>query len=151
MRKNSSRYVIFQKLQPLMLRRDGKAKELGTMSFHQLSSILPLEDIFHNAVYLGTEPGLVDWFALSLTKDIDESTINKVFSDDVMIGNAFFSLMSMNEMQSSVASQARGLLAWHSSHQFCTQCGSRSMMVEGGYRRQCTNDKCKTRKGEPFV
>lgn len=33
--------------------------------------------------------------------------------------------------------QARALIHWHRSHQFCSRCGERSQMAEGGYRRDC--------------
>ncbi len=36
--------------------------------------------------------------------------------------------------------QARSLLFWHERHQFCSNCGAATEMVEAGYRRHC--DAC---------
>jgi NAD+ diphosphatase len=38
--------------------------------------------------------------------------------------------------------QARSLFNWHQKNAFCANCGSRSQMVSGGYRRDCPD--CKT-------
>ena len=35
--------------------------------------------------------------------------------------------------------QGASLLAWHSSHRFCSKCGHQSEMRHGGYRRVCPN------------
>ena len=148
MREDTSKYVIFKGLQPLLVEIKRNVKKLKILSFTEVSRLLdPNDDIFCNAIYLGTEDDEVDWFALNLPKDSDESLVTEVAKDNAEFTNAFFGMMRLNEMESSIAAQARGILAWHSSHQFCPECGSRSLMVEGGYRRKCTNESCKTRKG----
>jgi NAD+ diphosphatase len=38
--------------------------------------------------------------------------------------------------------QARSLSYWHQRHQFCANCGAKTEMVSGGYRRDCA--ACKT-------
>ncbi len=38
--------------------------------------------------------------------------------------------------------QGASLLAWHSSHRFCSKCGHESEMRAGGYKRRCPN--CET-------
>jgi NAD+ diphosphatase len=38
--------------------------------------------------------------------------------------------------------QARSLSSWHQRHQFCANCGTKTEMVSGGYRRDCA--ACKT-------
>ncbi|MBZ9938535.1 NAD(+) diphosphatase [Mesorhizobium sp. BR1-1-16] len=35
--------------------------------------------------------------------------------------------------------QARALLHWHRSSRFCGRCGTKTMMSQGGYRRDCPN------------
>jgi NAD+ diphosphatase len=35
--------------------------------------------------------------------------------------------------------QARALLHWHASNRHCGRCGTRSIMAQGGYRRDCPN------------
>ncbi|AXS39024.1 NAD(+) diphosphatase [Breoghania sp. L-A4] len=33
--------------------------------------------------------------------------------------------------------QGRSLLHWHQTHRFCSRCGTRSILTQGGYRRDC--------------
>lgn len=37
----------------------------------------------------------------------------------------------------AILSQAKGLLEWHTSHGFCSKCGAKSVIAEGGYKRSC--------------
>ena len=149
MKQETSKYVIFKGLQPLLIKKQRATKELRTLSFTDVSKIVDsTDDILGAAIYLGNDSEDVDWFALNLSKDLDELLVKEVTKDESEFVNAFFGMMKLNERESSIAAQARGILAWHSSHQFCPECGCRSMMVEGGYRQQCTNDNCKTRQGK---
>jgi len=45
--------------------------------------------------------------------------------------------------QSGILAQARSLLDWHARHGFCAQCGTPTVMREGGITRQCSNEACK--------
>ena len=37
----------------------------------------------------------------------------------------------------AILAQAKGLLEWHNSHGFCSKCGAKSVIAEGGYKRSC--------------
>jgi len=37
---------------------------------------------------------------------------------------------------------ARAMLNWHRSHRYCGRCGSPTMPINGGHRRQCSNADC---------
>jgi len=39
--------------------------------------------------------------------------------------------------EATIAATAKGVLGWHSTHQFCARCGAPSEMDEGGWRRRC--------------
>ena len=41
----------------------------------------------------------------------------------------------------AVLAQARSLLFWHERHGFCANCGSKTELREGGYRRDCPSCK----------
>ncbi|RDY04955.1 Nudix hydrolase 19, chloroplastic, partial [Mucuna pruriens] len=41
--------------------------------------------------------------------------------------------------------QARALLEWHNISQFCGHCGEKTVPMEAGRRKQCSNDSCKKR------
>ncbi|WP_084264555.1 NAD(+) diphosphatase [Sneathiella glossodoripedis] len=44
--------------------------------------------------------------------------------------------------EAGALAQARSLLAWHETHQFCAKCGSKTESAELGYSRKCCNDQC---------
>lgn len=44
--------------------------------------------------------------------------------------------------QLSAIAQAKSLVSWHQRHGFCANCGTRTAMAEGGWKRVCPN--CKT-------
>jgi NAD+ diphosphatase len=44
--------------------------------------------------------------------------------------------------QLSAIAMAKSLVSWHQRHGFCANCGTRSAMKEGGWKRECPN--CKT-------
>ena len=48
------------------------------------------------------------------------------------------SLPALNYTDASILAQARALLEWHQSSLFCGRCGSPTISLEGGAKRQCT-------------
>lgn len=130
-----------------------KRLELKVLSFADLQAVMPaFEKDNPEVIFLGTEKTEVesncDWFTLNITSDEDAvKVLDLAIQDKAEFHRAFPGMLRLNEMQSSIAAQSRGLLAWHQSHQFCSQCGSKSDMSEGGYKRTCANEACKTRQG----
>ncbi len=43
------------------------------------------------------------------------------------------------ETELGMLAEANSLLCWHKSHAFCASCGTKSVVVHGGWRRDCTN------------
>lgn len=43
----------------------------------------------------------------------------------------------------SIAGHARAITEWHKAFQYCGRCGTKTMPIEAGERRQCTNSACK--------
>lgn len=41
-----------------------------------------------------------------------------------------------------IVAQAKSMLSWHATHQFCAKCGAQSRLVKAGYERRC--DACDT-------
>ena len=37
----------------------------------------------------------------------------------------------------AILAQGKGLLEWHATHGFCSKCGAKSVIAEGGYKRSC--------------
>ncbi len=47
--------------------------------------------------------------------------------------------------ETSIAAQARALIAWHERHRYCGQCGTATKLSDGGYRRDCPDEACGAR------
>ncbi|XP_020269350.1 nudix hydrolase 19, chloroplastic [Asparagus officinalis] len=45
----------------------------------------------------------------------------------------------------AIAGHGRALTEWHIVSRFCGHCGSRTAPIDGGRRKQCTNESCKKR------
>ena len=88
--------------------------------------------------------GLLDdiaFFAIDLSKINDpESQVN--IKD---MGN-FEDLMALSSQpiesgELAMLGQAKAVFEWHNSHTYCSRCGEKSIMVEGGYKRVCNHCK----------
>ncbi|XP_068165978.1 NAD-capped RNA hydrolase NUDT12 isoform X2 [Antennarius striatus] len=53
-------------------------------------------------------------------------------------------LLNFSEEEAGVVAQARSLLAWHSRYSFCPTCGSKTTIMEGGHKRSCVNQDCRS-------
>ena len=54
-------------------------------------------------------------------------------------GMAMQGVVSPNQL--SAIAMAKSLVSWHQRHGFCANCGTRSAMAEGGWKRVCPNCK----------
>ncbi|XP_058760476.1 nudix hydrolase 19, chloroplastic-like [Vicia villosa] len=101
-------------------------------------------------VYLGSsaEDDAVYWA-------IDVSAKVPKLGTDPNVGSRFVELRTLmvatdwediKAMQNlAIAGQAKALLEWHNISQFCGHCGKKTVSVEAGRRKQCSNDSCKKR------
>jgi NAD+ diphosphatase len=48
----------------------------------------------------------------------------------------------MADRDASVLSYARGMCHWHRRHFYCGACGHRTIPIQGGHVRRCTNEHC---------
>jgi NAD+ diphosphatase len=82
-----------------------------------------------NAIYLGEDDESVAWFARAIAPDESLKPLHALMLEGTLANTEI-----------SILAQARSLLHWHESHKFCARCGSKSIMVDAGYRRHC--DAC---------
>ena len=77
------------------------------------------------------------YFAIDLSKisnPEDQVNINDMGSfEDLMA----LSSQPIDSGELAMLGQAKAIFEWHKSHQFCSKCGQKSNMVEGGYKRIC--------------
>ena len=154
LKEDKSKLIVFKSLQPLLRGcKDKRGYVLRTLSYKEYVETLRPSEKPRDIVFLGTElNNSSDWFAVNVSEDSEAAAIlNFLKEEDVEFRNAFLGMTRLSEIQSSIAAQARGILAWHGSHKFCPECGTKSDMIEAGYRRRCRNENCKTRKGKIFL
>jgi NAD+ diphosphatase len=81
-------------------------------------------------VFLGLDKGQ-PLFAVELAGETEPSLGEGAFQE--MRAAAFV----LRARDTAIAGQAKALLDWHKRHGFCPNCGARTEMRDGGYRRQC--------------
>ncbi|SNS44111.1 NAD(+) diphosphatase [Tardiphaga sp. 20_F10_N6_6] len=132
--KSSSRaYVIYR--DSLVMKKDGDAQR----------ALLTIDE----ALKFGANPGTVflglrDGDAV-FGMGIGAPAVEKLLTrDDVVVSE--LRGMAMQGMvppeQLSAVAQAKSLVSWHQRHGFCANCGTKSSMAEGGWKRVCPS--CKT-------
>ncbi|WP_441231415.1 NAD(+) diphosphatase [Tardiphaga sp. 215_C5_N2_1] len=132
--KSSSRaYVIYR--DSLVMMKDGDAQR----------ALLTIDE----ALTFGANPGTVflglrDGDAV-FGMGIGAPAVEKLLTrDDVVVSE--LRGMAMQGMvppeQLSAVAQAKSLVSWHQRHGFCANCGAKSSMAEGGWKRVCPS--CKT-------
>ncbi|KAG7481457.1 hypothetical protein MATL_G00066930 [Megalops atlanticus] len=92
------------------------------------------------------EDGLTAWFALNT----DDNPIEHLKLPNP---NSFFlkppmpGLLKLSADEAGVVAQARAILAWHNRYSFCPTCGSRTKVDEGGHKRTCLKEDCRSLQG----
>ena len=88
--------------------------------------------------------GLLDdiaFFAIDLSKINDpENQVNLINM------GSFEDLMALSSQpiesgELAMLGQAKAIFEWHNSHTYCSRCGEKSNIVEGGYKRVCNHCK----------
>jgi NAD+ diphosphatase len=132
--KSSSRaYVIYR--DSLVMKKDGDAQR----------ALLTIDE----ALKFGANPGTVflglrDGDAV-FGMGIGAPAVEKLLTrDDVVVselrGTAMQGMVPPEQL--SAVAQAKSLVSWHQRHGFCANCGAKSSMAEGGWKRVCPS--CKT-------
>ncbi|XP_063050379.1 peroxisomal NADH pyrophosphatase NUDT12 [Engraulis encrasicolus] len=92
------------------------------------------------------DDGLTAWFALNTEQDPTEllklSDSKSFFLQPPMPG-----LLMLSDNDASIVAQSRAMLAWHSRYSFCPTCGSETTVDEGGHKRSCLREGCRSLKG----
>ena len=71
--------------------------------------------------------------------ELDESLEDQITSDDVKLIDlrSLARQATLPTQQLGALAQARSLLSWHGTHQFCAACGAKTVLSDAGYRRDC--------------
>ena len=96
----------------------------------------------NDIIFLGLNRNNAPRFAVDISPlEIPEQTAP--FDELCRAGGVFENLRTlamvgdMPPTELAILAQAKGLLEWHNSHGFCSKCGAKSVIAEGGYKRSC--------------
>jgi|SRR5579864_1839063 len=91
-------------------------------------------------IFLGLRDGAAV-FGMGISQTAAEKLLNR---DDVAVtelrGMAMQGVVPPDEL--SAIAMAKSMVTWHQRHGYCANCGTRTAMKEGGWKRDCSN--CKT-------
>ena len=90
-------------------------------------------------IFLGLRDGAAI-FGMGISQPAVEKLLNR---DDVAVselrGMATQGVVPANEL--SAIAMAKSMVNWHQRHGYCANCGQRTAMKEGGWKRECPNCK----------
>jgi len=118
------RYLLFRDLQ-VAIALD-QQRHLAWIERAAVASWMEVE----SAVLLGTLEG-VPYFAAAVEHTVEAPI------ESLEFGEARGVAPDLPADEAGILAQARSILAWHSEHRFCGRCGSPTLSVDGGTRRQC--------------
>lgn len=132
-KRDSRAYVIYR--DSLVMKKDGD----------NVRALLSIDEALKfganpGTIFLGLRDGAAV-FGMSISPQASEKLIGR---DDVVVselrGMAMQGIVPPEEL--SAVAQAKSMVSWHQRHGFCANCGAKSSMAEGGWKRVCPS--CKT-------
>lgn len=132
-KSDSRAYVIYR--DSLVMKKDGDT----------VRALLSIDE----AVKFGANPGTIFLglrddaavFGMGISAPAAEKLVGR---DDVAVselrGMAMQGIVPPDQL--SAIAQAKSMVSWHQRHGFCANCGAKSAMAEGGWKRVCPS--CKT-------
>ncbi|KAL1822584.1 hypothetical protein ACET3Z_009362 [Daucus carota] len=101
-------------------------------------------------VYLGSELAdeVVFWAidvsdAGDLENELSSMQLSFVDVMSLMVATDWTNQLVMADL--AIAGQAKALLEWHITSCFCGKCGEKTVPIDAGRRKQCSNESCKKR------
>jgi NAD+ diphosphatase len=132
-KRDSRAYVIYR--DSLVMKKDGD----------NLRALLTIDEALKfganpGTIFLGLRDGAAV-FGMGISPDASEKLLGR---DDVAVselrGMAMQGVVPPDQL--SAIAQAKSMVSWHQRHGFCANCGTKSAMAEGGWKRVCPS--CKT-------
>ncbi|XP_058727638.1 nudix hydrolase 19, chloroplastic-like [Vicia villosa] len=140
----------FRNGKPLATSSHGDSWRLGWIALTELTGLLAPELSADSFVYLGSdaEQDAVYWtIDLSgesgFVPEFDGLRFSYVELRTLMVATDWLDSIAMGNL--SIAGHARALLEWHNISRFCGHCGDKTVPMEAGRRKQCSNESCKKR------
>jgi NAD+ diphosphatase len=137
----ASLFVPFFKLQPFVLpeEKPGQGKDVGWLRMGLLEDLAGPDPV---VVFLGINRRGKSLFAADVSglKDPESHpSLKGLGAFEELRGLAMAGEITPTEL--AILAQAKSMIDWHQRHGFCSVCGTRSEMLEAGYKRQCPSCK----------
>jgi NAD+ diphosphatase len=128
-----ARVLPLWKLQPLLFgpQREGEAPTLGFLE-GSLAGGLGAPDAVE--VFLGLD-GEIPYFAKDISALADPLAASLAGLGHFRDARSAAGLLALPDI--AIMGQAKALIDWHNRHGFCAQCGTPTVLSDGGYRRLC--------------
>ena len=128
----NARILPMWKFQPFLLGPAGAvAADLGFLSGDALAALAPPEGL---EIFLGLD-GEVALFARDVS-GLDDPLIG-AWASHGSFRDARSAASTLKLPDVAIMGQAKALFEWHARHGFCPNCGGRTRVHDGGYRRLC--------------
>ena len=124
------RWMLLQELKPFVRVEDGAPDLLWHGRDAAERAIQPGNDW----VFLGLDADGIPHFAVNLAPE--------AIADGEPWEARAVAIAMGGDHRAAILGQARSLLAWHSRHHFCPNCGNPTRIDKGGYARLCGNPAC---------
>ncbi len=102
--------------------------------------VRPLLDGHRRAVLLG-ESGPHTYFALDLSDIADASAHRALAGRGEFVGLRRVGPL-LDRFDGGLMAYARAMVRWHQQNTYCGVCGARTVMLEAGFLRRCTDAEC---------
>ncbi|XP_011084091.1 nudix hydrolase 19, chloroplastic [Sesamum indicum] len=146
--------LLFRKGRPLAgSETDGHRWHLGWLSLGECRAFLENSEVGlseDSLAYLGCtyEDDAVYWAmdvseASVLVNELGARHFCFVELRTLMVATDWADSKAMGEL--AIAGHARALLEWHNTARYCGYCGGKTVPMEAGRRKQCSNELCKKR------
>lgn len=94
-------------------------------------------DRFLDPIFLGLNED-APWFAITMRENVDP----EVFSEFGIFEQLHPRVGALDADQAATLAYARGMLLWQINHQHCGTCGEKTVSMQGGHTRVCSNEGC---------
>ncbi|KAG5046622.1 hypothetical protein AAZX31_06G204000 [Glycine max] len=129
----------------------GDTWRLGWIALEEVKGLLGADLSADSFVYLGSDSDSdsVVYWAIDVSREsglvTEFSGVRLCFVElrTLMVATDWVDLKTMGNL--AIAGHARALLEWHKISRFCGHCGEKTVPMEAGRRKQCSNESCKQR------
>ncbi|KAL2340339.1 hypothetical protein Fmac_008279 [Flemingia macrophylla] len=138
----------FRNGRPLATSSSGDPWHLGWIALEEVKELIGTDLSAESFVYLGSDADedSVYWAIdvsreTGLVPELCGMKLSFVELRTLMVATDWLDLKAMGNL--AIAGHARALLEWHNISRFCGHCGEKTVPMEAGRRKECSNESCR--------